>query len=146
MAVFKDEQEIYALIGEFFEEIKNSEPIREMMNSLVPGEGYDAYVQFVYHNPEGKVTWYESEDGSIELICGETERRPELKFEQSADIGHKFWLGDLDLQQALARQQMTAEGPLAKALQALPHIEKIYPMYREYLQRTGREDLLGVKK
>ncbi|PWA13039.1 hypothetical protein DCC39_02600 [Pueribacillus theae] len=146
MAVFNNEEEMYSLIGGFFESIKDSEPIKEMMEALEPDAGFNAYVQFVYHSPEGKVTWYEEKDGSIGLICGETDLRAELKFEQSADIGHKFWLGELDLQEALARQLLKAEGPLVKALKAMPQIEKIYPMYRDYLEKTGRTDLLAVKQ
>ncbi|HET7522304.1 MAG TPA: hypothetical protein VFJ73_03160, partial [Bacillales bacterium] len=94
-------------------------------------------------NPEGKITWMESDDGTLKVICGETGYRPELVFEQTADVGHRFWLGKLDLQQALARQQITARGPLAKALRMMPQLEKIYPAYREYLEELGRRDLLA---
>ncbi|WP_246516465.1 hypothetical protein [Salicibibacter cibarius] len=114
-----------------------------MMQTLAPDEGYDAYCQFVYTDPEGKVTIYEGENNPVEIELGETDRSAELKFTQDADIGLQFWLGELDLQQAMARQQIQAEGPLAKAMQVLPQIEKIHP--RAYLEKNGREDVL-VKK
>lgn len=134
MAVFKSEQEIYDVIGEFFEEIKDTKPVQEMMEALEPDEGYDAYCQFIYSNPDGKITFRAGKNTPVEVICGETESSAELRFTQSADIGHQFWLGELNLQELLARQQITAEGPLAKVLKVMPQIEQIHPMYREYLK------------
>lgn len=105
-------------------------------------EAYDAIVTFVYHHPEGKVAWIEGENGGLEVIRGETERTPEMEFEQTADVGNQFWQGKLDLTQALARQQIVARGPLSKAMRIVPQLEWIYPKYREYLQGKGRDDLL----
>ena len=144
MAAFKNEQEIYDLIGDFFEEIKDSKPVKEMMQTLEPDEGYDAYCQFIYSNPDGKITFQKGENTPVEVICGEADARAELTFTQSADIGHQFWLGQLNLQETLARQQIVAEGPLAKVLKAMPQIEQIHPMYREYLKKAGKEELLSV--
>lgn len=141
MPLFKDEEELYAVLGDFFEEVAKTDESKEMIAATDVGDGYDAFVQYVYHKPEGKITWAE-EDGKLKVVCGDTDMQPELVFEQTADVGQKFWLGKLDLQQALARQQITARGPLAKALKVMPMLEKIYPAYREYLEELGREDLL----
>lgn len=144
MAVFQNEQEIYALLGTFFEEIKDSDPVKNLLATFELGEGYDAYVQFIYNHPEGKITWYRSEDGTFEVACGETNLTPELTFELNADTGHRFWLGQVHLQEALARQQIVSSGPLAKALKMMPQIEAIFPKYRAYLEQSERSDLLEV--
>jgi hypothetical protein len=141
MPLFKDEQELYSVLGGFFEEVAESEESKDMIASTEVSDGYDAFVQYVFHKPEGKITWAE-ENGKLKVVCGDTDLRPELVFEQSADVGNKFWLGSLDLQQALARQQIKVKGPLANALKVMPQLEAIYPAYREYLQKLGREDLL----
>ncbi|BDG37115.1 hypothetical protein BV455_02561 [Parageobacillus caldoxylosilyticus] len=142
MPLFKDEKELYAILGGFFEEVAEREESKEMISSTEISEGYDAFVQYVFHQPEGKITWAE-ENGRLKVICGDHDLRPELVFEQTADVGHKFWLGKLDLQQALARQQIKVQGPLANALRVLPQLDAIYPAYREYLKKLGREDLLA---
>ncbi|UOE75814.1 hypothetical protein [Parageobacillus thermoglucosidasius] len=142
MLLFKDERELYSVLGGFFEEIAESEEAKKMIASVEVSEGYDAFVQYVFHKPEGKITWAEG-DGKLKVICGDNDLRPELVFEQTADVANTFWLGKLDLQQALARQQIKVKGPLANALKVLPQLDTIYPAYREYLKKLGREDLLG---
>lgn len=141
MARFQDEEELYAVLGGFFEEVAEMDVAKDMLEAVDIGEGYDTFVQYVFHHPEGKITWAD-EDGKMKVICGDTDLRPELVFEQTADVANRFWLGRLDLQQALARQQITASGPLAKALKVLPMMEEIYPAYRTYLEKLGRDDLL----
>lgn len=141
MPLFKDEEELYAVLGGFFDKVAETEESKEMIASTDVGDDYDAFVQYVFHKPEGKITWVE-EDGRLKIVCGDIDIQPELIFEQTGDVGNKFWLGKLDLQQALARQQITARGPLAKALKVVPMLEEIYPAYREYLEELGREDLL----
>jgi hypothetical protein len=60
----------------------------------------------------------------------------------NADVGHRFWLGQVDLSQSLARQQMQAIGPLSKDLKVVPALEPLYGMYRNYLVNIQRQDLL----
>ncbi|HEX7066266.1 MAG TPA: hypothetical protein VF199_14455 [Bacillales bacterium] len=139
---FKDSDDMYDIIGGFFETVKDSEQTRQVVENNEADEAYDALVTFVYHNPEGKVTWIEGTNGGLEVICGETDRTPEMEFEQTADVGNQFWQGKLDLTQALARQQIQARGPLSKAMKIIPQLDWIYPKYREYLQEKDRDDLL----
>ncbi|HET7580039.1 MAG TPA: hypothetical protein VFK33_12230 [Bacillales bacterium] len=139
---FKDQKDMYAIIGGFFETVKDSDNTKEVMKNNELDDGYDAIVMFVYHNPEGKVTWVEGENGGLEIIYGDTDRTPEMEFEQTADVGNQFWQGKLDLAQALARQQIQARGPLSKAMRIIPQLEWLYPKYRDYLKEKDREDLL----
>lgn len=143
MAVFQSEQELYEVFSGFFEEVKDSDQSKAIMASYEKSPAHDALVQYVYHKPEAKVTWVDNGEGSIEVIYGETNLNPELVFEMSGDIGHKFWLGKVDLTQALARQQMKAKGPLSKALKVVPQLQSWFPVYKEYLKRTGREEIAG---
>ncbi|MES0855309.1 hypothetical protein ABS784_03525 [Geobacillus sp. G4] len=141
MPVFQSEQEVYDVLGRFFERVAETEESKELIAATELGPGYDAFVQYIFHKPEAKITWTH-ENGKLKIVCGETALRPELIFEQTADVGHKFWLGKLDLQQALARQQIKVQGPLVNALKVLPQLDAIYPAYRDYLQEIGRSDLL----
>lgn len=143
MAVFKTGEELYEVMAGFFQLVKDSEASKNIMSSYIKSDSHNALVQYVYRNPEAKVTWVESESGGIEVIYGETDLNAELIFEMNADVGHKFWLGEVDLTQALARQQMKAKGPLSKALKVVPQLKVWYPQYREYLESIGRKELVG---
>lgn len=144
MAVFKSEQEIYEILGNFFENVKDGDVAKKILQAYQPSEHHDALAQFVYKDPEATITWAKNERGDgINIVCGETDLNPELKFEMNADVGHKFWTGKIELSQALARQQMQAHGPLSKSLKVVPLLQSWFPMYKEHLKEVGREDLVG---
>lgn len=141
MGFFQTDQDLYDVFAGFFEEVKDSEQAKAIMASYEKSDQHDALVQYVYKKPDAKITWVDNGEGSIEVIYGETNRNPELTFEMNADIGHKFWLGKVDLTQALARQQMKATGPLSKALKVVPQLQYWFPLYQDYLKKIKREDL-----
>lgn len=145
MAFFQNEQEIYEVLGGFFEKIRETDAAKELMDAYRDeiDEAYDAPVRFIFRNPSGQITWVRGEDGLLDSIYGDTDRTAELTFEMNADVANLFWQGELDLTQAMARQQMTATGPLSKALKVAPKMEAFYPMYREYLKEIKREDLIA---
>ncbi len=43
---------------------------------------------------------------------------------------------------ALARGEMTAEGPTAKILKLVPLLKPVFPRYKQLLIEQGREDLV----
>jgi putative sterol carrier protein len=142
MPVFQSAEELYEVYKGFFDEVSDTEQARAIMSSYQKSEQHNALVQYIYHNPDAKMAWVANERGSIDVIFGDAEDlNPELTFEMNADIGNKFWLGEVDLTQALARQQMKATGPLSKALKVVPQLKQWYPLYREYLKKIGREEL-----
>jgi len=142
MPVFQSADELYEIYDEFFKLVKGSEEAKSIMRSYMKSDAHNALVQYIYHKPEAKMTWMESDDGGIDVVFGETDLNPELIFEMDADIGHKFWLGEIELTPALARKQIESKGPLSKALKVVPQLKIWYPKYREYLLNTGRNELV----
>lgn len=57
---------------------------------------------------------------------------PEVELFMSADDGHKFWLGDLNIPMALARKKIKIQGSLPKLLGMLPAITPAFARYKEY--------------
>ncbi|WP_047154034.1 hypothetical protein [Aneurinibacillus tyrosinisolvens] len=137
MPFFKDSEELYDVLGNYFKSIIDTESAKVINQVGGP-------VQYVYSNPEGKVTMMPETNGGEEmnLILGDTDVQPLLTFKMNADVGHRFWLGKVDLSQALARQQMQAVGPLSKALKVVPALQPLYGMYKDYLVQINREDLI----
>lgn len=64
-------------------------------------------------------------------------RESELKLSMSADDGHKFWLGSLNVPMALARRKVKVEGPVGKLLKLLPAITPAFEQYQAYAAGKG---------
>ena len=64
-------------------------------------------------------------------------RESELTLSMSADDGHKFWLGDLNVPLALARTKVKVEGPVGKLLKLLPAITPAFGQYQTYSAAKG---------
>lgn len=139
MAIFQTSDELYEILGGFFEKVRYVE------------EAYLIYqvggaIDFVFDHPDARMVWVPQRDEPVTTPF-RVERGAEpapalLTFLQAGDTAHRFWLGYLDLQQALARQQVRARGPLSRAMKLLPHLDGIYPLYHEHLAAIGRSDLI----
>lgn len=131
MPVFPDTPALYAGIGGFFETLTTAEE-----GQLIHRVG--GPLLFVYHRPEGRILWTPCDPpGSwpafhVSYGPDTDATTPLLIFEQDGDTAHSFWLGEIDLAQALARQQLRATGPLSRAMKLLPHLDPVYPRYRTF--------------
>ncbi len=136
MAVFKDDQEVYAYIGKLFQDLANDDELGPRFRKA------DTIVQYQYSNPDSQITvkMKDGEDGQVDF--GTTSLDPEIVMVMEADTAHKFWLGKVNVTMALARGQMKAKGPVAKILKLVPLTKPIFPRYKEMLEEKGRTDLL----
>ena len=102
-------------------------------------------MEFIFRKPSARIRWIPEGEGApapFRVAYGEPAEPVLLTFEQDGDTAHRFWLGRINLQQALARQQVMARGPLSRAMKLIPHLDTIYPLYHDYLTDIGRPDLL----
>ncbi len=98
-------------------------------------------VAFVYEGPSVRLVM----DGknppggqTIGFYFGEEAPTPDVTFGLNADVGHRFWAGNLNVPQALARGQIKAAGSIAKALKLLPLMPPLYATYRQEMTERGR--------
>ena len=75
---------------------------------------------------------------------GPTTLEPDVVMTMPADVGHRFFLGKVNVTVALARGEMTARGPVAKILKLVPLVKPVFPRYRSQLEAAGRPDLAGA--
>jgi len=139
VAVFDTAEDLYRILGGFFEKVRYVE------------EAYLIYqvggtIAFAFERPTAWVRWVPQHGDQVEtpfrVEFGPDTGTALLTFEQAGDTAHRFWLGYLDLQQALARQQVRARGPLSRAMKLIPHLDRIYPLYHRHLAEIGRPDLI----
>ena len=136
MAFFADTEALYRTLGAFFETLTGADE-----GQLIHRVG--GPILFLFHRPEGRVLWTPlpppGERPAFRVTYGEATAAtvPLLTFEQDADTAHRFWLGEIDLAQALARQQLKAIGPLSRAMKLLPHLDTVYPRYAAFIAEGG---------
>jgi hypothetical protein len=132
LPVFADRDQLYRVLGAFFETLPDG-PHGPLIHRV------GGPILFVFHRPEARILWEPLAGGPPEFAVHYDTEQPEplLRFEQDADLAHRFWQGDLDLQDALARQQIRARGPLARAMKLIPQLDPVYGAYRAFLQADG---------
>lgn len=65
-------------------------------------------------------------------------REAEVDLTMSADDGHKFWLGELNLPMALARRKVQVSGGVTRLMGLVPALQPAYALYRAHLTAVGR--------
>ncbi len=134
MAAYRDRDEMVEIFGTLATRAADSKAAQMLHSSRM-------VVSFVYKNPDLTLvmdgrTPAEGEP-PMRMLFDTEEPKPDVTFECSADVGHQFWMGKLDVPQALGRGIVKARGSIAKALKLLPMMPPLYEAYRETLAQRG---------
>jgi hypothetical protein len=137
MPMFKDPDELEKVLGGFFldlvERRKSDDPaISEPFDIL---NNTKLVVIFDLRGPELKI-FIDCTIRPIEVTFND-KKRADATLIVDADIGHKFWLGKVNLAKALVKKDVVALGPVPKLLKLLPTVKKFYPIYARYLEDNG---------
>ena len=138
MALFKDADEVYATLGKLFSDLAEDEVLSARFSEA------NTIVRYEYSDPDAAITVRLEEGQPAVVEFGETEMEPEVTMSMSADTGHRFWLGGVNVTVALGRGEMRAVGPVAKILKLVPLAKPVFPRYRAQLEAQGRQDLVGA--
>lgn len=135
MAVFEDAQDVYDTLGRLFAEMVEDDALYSRFCTA------DTIVRYEYTDPEATITLRLRCDEEPRVDLGESDLEPEVRMRMSADTGHRFWLGGVNVTVALARGEITASGPVAKILKLVPLTKPVFPRYKQQLLDQGRADL-----
>jgi hypothetical protein len=133
---FKDESDVYALIGRLFQELAADPELGPKLQRA------DTTVQYRMSDPESQITVDLRPRHEIQVDLGPSALDPEVVMTLTADTAHGFWLGKVNVTTALARGQIKARGPVAKILRLVPLVKPSFPRYEQILRDAGRTDLL----
>jgi hypothetical protein len=141
MAYFKDTDHLYECIGGLFDVMKKD----PLMGPKLRASGL--IIRFNYRDPDATITGNMKEDPEEEGLFfqwfpGPNDLKPDVDMSMKADIAHRFWLGKVNLLQALTRKQIIAKGPIPKILKLLPAIKPSYGIYKKLLKQKGYENML----
>jgi SCP-2 sterol transfer family len=121
---FADEQEVYERIGRVLQELAADPELRPVF------EAADTCVRYELHHPDAAITVSSRGGAPVRVDFGDSDQEPEIVISMDADVAHSYLLGEVDMTVALARGQVTAEGPVTKILAVLPAFEPLLPRYR----------------
>lgn len=68
---------------------------------------------------------------------------PNVEMWMTADVGHEYWLGKVQVAPALAKGQMRAKGPVPRILKLVPLTRHVFPRYQKMIEDSGRPELKG---
>ena len=136
MPLFSDAQEVYDTIGRLFVEIAADEELAAQFRAA------NTIVRYQYREPESTITVRLQEGQPGDVDFGESEMEPEVTMTMAAETAHRFWLGQVNVPQALTRGEIKAQGPVAKILKLVPLAKPVFPRYKAQLEAQGRTDLI----
>jgi hypothetical protein len=137
LAHFKDAQEVYDVLGKLFQDLAVDEELAPKFRKA------NTIVRYEYREPDSTITVRLQEGQPGDVDFGESDMEPEVTMSMEADTAHRFWLGEVNVTEALARGQIKATGPVAKILKLVPLTKPVFPRYRAQLEQQGRADLLN---
>lgn len=138
MAYFADAEELYDVIGRLHRSIAEDPELTATFAAA------DTVVRYRYTDPEAQITVSLKLGEPSHVDFGESDLEPEVVMTMSADTAHLFWLGKVNATLALARGEMTAEGPVAKLLRLIPAAEPVFAIYRAQLAEQGLTELASA--
>jgi pyruvate/2-oxoglutarate/acetoin dehydrogenase E1 component/TPP-dependent pyruvate/acetoin dehydrogenase alpha subunit len=138
MSVFQSTEELYHTMEALFERIASDQ---ELSDRLLEGE---MVVRFRWRDPEGEAT-IDLRKAPLRFTLGPSDLEPDVQMTQTADVSHQFWLGRLNVLQAIASRKVVSRGSVSKALKLLPAIQPAFALYHDVLRATGRGNLIPTE-
>jgi hypothetical protein len=133
--VFKDTAEVQRYLGGIFELAMADDKVSD----ILAASGVVLHV--VYSDPDSEIT---VDFPNKRVYKGASDLPSAVELSMTADLGNKFWLGNVNLAVALARGQVRAKGPVPRILKLIPVAKSLYPRYERMLRDSDREDLIAA--
>jgi hypothetical protein len=137
LTTFADASDVYNRIGRVMQELASDPELQPIF------EAADTCVRYEMRHPDAVITVGARAGEPVRVEFGTSDQEPEVVISMDADIAHSYLLGELDMTVALARGQMTAEGPVTKILAVLPIFEPLLPRYRALVSGTNGRGSAG---
>jgi hypothetical protein len=141
MKEFESAEELQEVLGGFFIDFVERMKVGDSA-VMKPGKALNdtnLIVHFELKNPDLRIV-IDCEEKPIEISFGEKNPKlPTAVFYVDAINGHLFWLGGLNLPNALIKKNVVLKGPIHRMLKVLPIAKTVFPLYDQYLVDKGFE-------
>ena len=129
MPVFEKPEQLYGCIGGLLNKMGADPLVLAELQSL------NLKVKFTFHDPESSI-FLTVENGAHSIYYGETNQKPDIELAMSGDIAHYFWMGEVNVMQAITKQQIVASGSLGKIMKLVPLIKASIKLYPQHYERS----------
>lgn len=129
MPVFEKPDQLYGCIGGLLNKMGADPLVLAELQSL------KLKVKFTFHDPESSI-FLTVENGAHSIYYGETNQKPDIELAMSGDIAHYFWMGEVNVMQAITKQQIVASGSLGKIMKLVPLIKASIKLYPQHYERS----------
>jgi len=129
MPVFEKPDQLYGCIGGLLNKMGADPLVLAELQSL------KLKVKFTFHDPESSI-FLTVENGAHSIYYGETNQKPDIELAMSGDIAHYFWMGEVNVMQAITKQQIIASGSLGKIMKLVPLIKASIKLYPQHYERS----------
>ena len=139
MALFTDENEVYRYLAQIFRVAMDDPEL------VAKTKGSGLVVRIDYTDPDSTIGVI-FDEGALYLGAGALPAgfAPNMELRMSADDGHRFWLGKLNMTAAMARGKVRLKGSVPKMLKLMPLAKPLRTRYEKILSDDGRRDLIDV--
>ena len=141
MKEFESAEELQEVLGGFFTDFVERMKVGDS-EVMKPGKALNdtnLIVHFELKNPDLRIV-IDCEEKPIKVSFGEENpKSPTAVFYVDAIDGHLFWLGGLNLPNALIKKKVVLKGPVHRLLKVLPIAKTVFPIYGQYLIDKGFE-------
>lgn len=136
--VFDSTEEAEKLYLAFFEHITRHPELRPKF--VESGASFRTN----YTDPDSAVA-VDARTDPPQVSVGEAARALDVDVQlfMTADDGHKFWMGDLNIPMAMARRKVKIDGSVGTLLKMLPALQPAFAMYPDFLREQGMADKLS---
>ena len=125
MAVFKDEEQMSAIVKELWENVLEGEDAAEQVRKA------GLSVLTAFRDPEVYL-WV----GPGKVVTGDEAKADALiRLEMTADTAHDIYLKNLNLATALGTGKVKAKGPAMKLIQMASLLKRVYEEYPKLCQK-----------
>jgi len=126
MAVFKDTEYLYEVLGGFWKILSEKNEFSSAIKEA------DVQIKFEISDPSA-IIWV----GPDGVEFGEQALKADVTMQLAGDVCHAFWKKDLSLPVALAMRKIKSKGNIAKVMKLLPVLKPAYGLYPEYMKKHG---------
>ncbi len=136
MGVYKNQQELEAVLSKLWEKIFSTPAIVESVSGakLIARFRYTDFPSALYIDLSGDTPKF--------YFNPETPVQPDVDMILSSETSHLFWMEELNVPMAIATRKIIPKGSVQKALKLIPALKPAFAIYPEVLKEFGREDLL----
>lgn len=137
MPYFKNADELNEVLVQFLSSAMEDPDVGRKFSAT------DTVFRVNYSDPDA-VMWVDCRVSPPKAWLGKPDEDvPVIDMTMSADDGHRFWLGRLNLTMALAKRQVAVKGPVTIIMRLLPAVKPVFARYEQHVRDIGRDDLLA---